>query len=196
MQEQLQLYPTPPQPEPEQPQVDPEQEQPEEHSWEMKSTSVCFTGHRVLTNLEKEAIRKQLPVILLQLYQQGFRFFFTGGALGFDTLAAQAILNFRQEHPDAHLVLVKPCPDQTANWFEADRIEYDRLAQNTSLIFTVSREYTPQCLHARNRFMVNHCKVCVAYCQRRSGGSFYTLNYARKQGLRLFYLPKPVEKTP
>lgn len=181
------------------PQEEPNSSEPEkneEPDWKMKPISACFTGHRVLTNFEKESIRKQLPVVLLQLYQQGFRFFFTGGALGFDTLAAQAVLNFRQDHPDVHLVLVRPCPEQTDKWFEADRAEYDRLADNTSLIFTVSRKYTPQCLHVRNRYMVDRCQVCVAYCQRRSGGSFYTLDYARKQGLRLFYLPKPVEKRP
>lgn len=34
--------------------------------------------------------------------------------------------------------------------------------------------------------MVDHSGVCVCYLTRDSGGTAYTINYAKKQGLNVF----------
>ena len=40
-------------------------------------------------------------------------FYGAGGALGFDTLAAQTVLDMKKEYPQLRLILVLPCEDQT-----------------------------------------------------------------------------------
>lgn len=59
---------------------------------DMKSRTACFTGHRELPADNLPEISKHLEDTLVTLIEQGYRYFGAGGALGFDTLAAQAVL--------------------------------------------------------------------------------------------------------
>ena len=73
-----------------------------------KDISVCFTGHRAIPPQELPALTERLDRVLEALYQHGFRDFICGGALGFDTLAAQRILLMRTHHADVRLRLAIP----------------------------------------------------------------------------------------
>lgn len=53
----------------------------------MKEKTVCLSGHRNIPEEKYEEIQSQLLHILSGLIQKGYRFFGTGGALGFDTMA-------------------------------------------------------------------------------------------------------------
>ena len=48
---------------------------------------------------------------------------------------------------------------------------------------------TPQtaCI-ARNRHLVDHSGTCICYLTRSAGGPAYTVDYARKKGLRIINL--------
>ena len=54
----------------------------------MKTQTCCFTVHRVIPVDEYEAIAQRLEEEIVNLIHQGVRYFATGGALGFDTMAA------------------------------------------------------------------------------------------------------------
>lgn len=41
-------------------------------------------------------------------------------------------------------------------------------------------------MHRRNRHLVDNSGVCVCYLTRNSGGTAYTVNYAKKQGVNVF----------
>ena len=77
-----------------------------------KEKTVCFTGHRVLPILQVSSIRQRLRKTLEDLIEQGYCFFGTGGALGFDTIAAQTVLNLRKKYQQIRLILVLPCYSQ------------------------------------------------------------------------------------
>ena len=62
----------------------------------MRSKTVCFTGHRELPTDDLPEISKRLEDTLVALIEQGYCYFGAGGALGFDTLAAQAVLRLRE----------------------------------------------------------------------------------------------------
>ena len=49
----------------------------------------------------------------------------------------------------------------------------------------MSEAYTQGCMHRRNRHLVDHSSVCICYLTGSSGGTAYTVNYARKQGLEI-----------
>ena len=71
----------------------------------MRNQTCCFSGHRHILKNEYEAIRKRLESELVRLINQGVHYFGAGGALGFDTLAALAVLKLREDFP--HIAI--PC---------------------------------------------------------------------------------------
>ena len=61
-----------------------------------RNITCCFTGHRDMPAGEAEQVRRWLKAVVLNLYQShGVRYFGAGGALGFDTLAAETVLELR-----------------------------------------------------------------------------------------------------
>lgn len=141
--------------------------------------TVAFTGHRDVS--DEAGVYEQLLSTLRELIQKGAKNFICGGAIGFDTLAAQAVLELKQEFP-VRLCLAIPHEGQDARFTPAQQAEYARiraLADRETVLFA---HYTRGCMHQRNRFMVDRCDLLVAYCRRPTGGSAYTLDYAEKQG--------------
>lgn len=62
---------------------------------DMRSQTCCFTGHREIDKSVLPVLAQQLEAALRQLIGEGCRCFGAGGALGFDTLAAQTVLRLR-----------------------------------------------------------------------------------------------------
>ena len=143
----------------------------------------CFTGHRVIPSGEKETIRNLLETAIEKAIQDGYRFFRTGGALGFDTLAAQTVLELKQQYPHIWLILVLPCINQTKGWKQADIDEYERIRALADKVVYTSREYTSGCMHKRNRHLVDNSSLCICYLTKLSGGTAYTVRYAESKGV-------------
>ena len=62
--------------------------------------SCCFTGHR---DLPVDAREQILPVLIdkiEELINEGVAVFINGGALGFDTLSALAVLGLKNRYPN------------------------------------------------------------------------------------------------
>ena len=49
----------------------------------------------------------------------------------------------------------------------------------------ISEEYTPYCMFKRNMYMVDNCDILVAYLKSDSGGTFNTVKYAEKKGVKI-----------
>ena len=114
--------------------------------------------------------------------------FVAGGALGFDTLAAQTILKLRTQYSQVKLILVLPCETQTRGWPEEDVRIYEEIKKAADKVRYTSVEYTRGCMHKRNRHLVDHSGVCVAYLTESRGGTAYTVDYARKNGVPVINL--------
>lgn len=148
----------------------------------------CFTGHRVIPSEALPWLAASLEKTVRGLVAEGFCYFGTGGALGFDTLAAETILRLRGEYPHIKLILVLPCRDQAENWRAEDAARYEAIRAQADKVVYTSETYTQGCMHKRNRCLVDHSSACVAYCTRATGGSAYTVAYARRKGIRLINL--------
>ena len=68
-----------------------------------KNFTCCFTGHREIAPQHLGRIPKALDGILRALIAQGYHTFASGGALGFDTMAAEAVLKLKKEFPHIRL---------------------------------------------------------------------------------------------
>lgn len=154
----------------------------------MRSRTCCFTGHRQIPLEKRAEIAGQLERVIVSLYQRGVRFYGAGGALGFDCLAAQTVLRLRESCPGMKLILVLPCLTQTRGWPAADVAEYERIKGLANKVVHTSQTYTAGCMHKRNRHLVDNSSVCVCYLTKDSGGTAYTVRYARERGLEVINL--------
>ncbi len=122
---------------------------------------------------------------MIEAIEQGYRYFGCGGALGFDTLAAQTVLQLRETYPEIRLILVLPCRNQTRGWRQDDVAEYGRIIKAADKVTYTSEQYYSGCMHKRNRHLVDNSSLCICYLTEQSGGTAYTVNYARSQGLKI-----------
>lgn len=152
-----------------------------------KQKTCCFTGHRLLLGADKDLIYTLLLQHIDALTAEGITNFCCGGALGFDTLSAAAVLEAKKSNPALRLHLFLPYSGQEARWRVQEKDVYRRIIKQADDVVCLSDTYTPDCFHARNRAMVDCSSVCIAHV-KRSGGASYTVSYARAQGLRLIFL--------
>lgn len=152
---------------------------------DLRAKTCCFTGHRSLSHEEKLKAVVRLRKIIAEQIKAGVVFYGAGGARGFDTLAAQIVLDMKKEYPQLRLILVPPCEGQTRGWRSEDIAVYEDIKRRSDKVVYVSREYTPDCMHRRNRHLVDHSGTCICYLTRSTGGTAYTVDYARKKGLRI-----------
>jgi len=149
----------------------------------MKEKSCCFTGHRNIPTGKKKNVELLLEQLIKEKIAAGYRIFCTGGALGFDTMAAQAVLKLRSRFTDIQLHLYLPYPTQRENWSEKDKAVYEQIKMLSDRCTYLCREYTPYCMSLRNRRLVDNSSACIAYCTQTTGGTVYTMNYAIDSGL-------------
>ncbi|MGN1019142.1 MAG: SLOG family protein [Aristaeellaceae bacterium] len=153
-----------------------------------RPVTVCFTGHRHIAAEALPALTSKLDRMLEQLYSRGYRDFLSGGALGFDLLAAEAVLSLRQAHPDVRLIMVLPCSNQTSRWTEQDCRRYERILYAADETRVLSPAYYEGCMLVRNRHMVDHCALCLCYMTAPRGGTLSTVSYALKEAVPVINL--------
>lgn len=121
----------------------------------------------------------------MDLIEQGYCYFGAGGALGFDTIAAQTVLNLRKKYEQVKLILVLPCYSQAERWGSRDKQIYEEIKKSADKVVFTSDEYTKGCMQKRNRYLVDNSSVCVCYLTKNVGGTAYTVNYAQKKRLEI-----------
>lgn len=149
---------------------------------------VCFTGHRDVPSAHALLLPALVEQQIRLLIRRGAVEFRAGGAIGFDMLAALKVLELKQEFPDVQLHLFLPCRDQTRGWDEVSRRAYQYVLDLADEVNYTAQTYTSGCMLARDRRLVEGSDVCLAYCTRNRGGTFYTYSYASRQGLELINL--------
>ena len=153
-----------------------------------RKRTACFTGHRKIPASEIKNIEKQLDKIIEKLYQKGVIFYGAGGSYGFDMLAEKAVKRARNRHKDIKLILVLPCKNQDKYWTEDNKAAFAEIKNQADKIVYTSEIYSKDCMHKRNRHLVNFSGYCIAYLNKNSGGTAYTVNYARQKGSEIVNL--------
>lgn len=149
----------------------------------MKNISCCYTGHRDIPQREIPVVYKKVRAETEKLILGGTRHFYTGGAMGFDMLALKAVVELKQKYPHIVLHLIIPCADHTKHWNESIKKEFSGLKEYADEVKCLSPFYFGGCMQVRNRYLADHSSVCIAYLNRETGGSAYTVKYAAEKGL-------------
>ena len=153
-----------------------------------RETTCCFTGHRAIPAEMEQYLTGRITDGINYLYSHNVRTFLVGGALGFDTLAARAVLKCRESCSDIRLIVVKPCQDQTKGWSQTDIDTHELINRLADGVICLSEHYYRGCMHQRNRILVDNSSACICYLTQASSGTAYTVDYAKNKGLSIFNL--------
>ena len=130
-------------------------------------------------------VSERLRKMLIQCIEQGYCYFGAGGALGFDTLAAQTVLDLKSDYPHIKLILVLPCHNQSRGWNANDIEKYEWIKGKADKIVYTSDRYYNGCMQKRNRHLVNYSSLCICYLSELCGGTAYTVKYAEQQNIKI-----------
>ena len=153
----------------------------------------CCTGHRPKgfpwqygADIEKQKsyLERLSAVIGAAVIHDHIDEFFTGMAMGADMDFAEAVLDLRdKKFPHIRLTCIIPCPNQCYRWDKENIDRYQTILDRSNSSKILSPRYTPDCLLARNRYMVDHAaKVIAIWNGSERGGTWYTISYARGKG--------------
>ena len=133
----------------------------------MKVKKCAFTGHRPQSlpfgfNESDErciALKQTLRAEIIRLIEQeGVTHFISGMALGVDMYAAEIVLTEKQR--DRYFEIASKCDKETL----------------------IQHHYTSDCMHKRNRYMVDQADFIIAVWDGRPSGTGKTVQYAQRQG--------------
>ncbi len=156
-----------------------------------RARACCFTGHRSMTPEERRELTPRLGMLVLDLYREGYRRFYVGGAYGFDLLAGLAVVAaIRNGCKDIELVLACPFPGHDSRWQARDRELLRRIRAYASEEVCVCPVYFPGAYAARNRYMIERTSACVAYYLpgREQSGTGQTVRLAEQAGHKVYIL--------
>lgn len=159
----------------------------EEYDDDCRVKSCFFTGHRKISD-KSGSLLMEIKKCISYLYSIGVREFHSGGAIGFDTLAATIVIDLKRFHPDMKLVLNLPYHNQASNWSDSN-VEYSEFVKKNAdkIIYSfdgavLTKDEARKYLLKRNRDMVDCSKYGIAYYSGKSkSGTGYTLRYAKER---------------
>ncbi len=137
----------------------------------------CFTGHRVIPKSEYAEVREKLAESLNKLIDEGVTHFIAGGALGFDSLAAEVVLEIREKR-NITLEIAVPCLGQEKKWNKKQIANYEDILKKADKVTVLSEKYVTGCMQVRNKYMVDSSDVVVTYYRGKTGGTQQTYFYA------------------
>ena len=144
--------------------------------------SCSFTGHRKIPPEEQGTLKIKLYNLCENLItKNGVSYFYCGGAIGFDTLAANVILSLKDKYPNISLILSLPCKDQADKWNYNDKRAYEYILSFADEIIYLSETYNDKCMHKRNKYLVDNALYIITYLRKEKSGTQFTRNYAIKQ---------------
>lgn len=151
-----------------------------------KIRTCAFTGHRVLSSDYKKA---ELERVIKNLIDGGFNTFLVGMAVGFDTECFKILENLRKSE-NIKIIACIPCEHQDYKFNLKQKEEYQKMLMSADGKIYVSKEYTKTCMFKRNMFMVDSASVLVAYLNSDKGGTFQTVNYAKRKDVQIIFINK------
>lgn len=169
----------------------------EEDDMPTMEQSCCFTGHRPKffrfgdneAHPECQKIKDFLHRTIEHLIvEKGVTHFISGGAIGVDTWAAEAVAALKNKHPSVTLEIAMPFPTMWEQFEERDRARYEKLKDKIDKMTEVHPEYTKKCMHDRNRYMVDNAAYLIAVWTGIQTGTGMTVTYAQEQNRQVLCL--------
>lgn len=146
----------------------------------IRQTTCGIVGNRLIPRGQADIIANRLEKRILKLTSLGVTRFFTGGNLGFDTMAAEVVLKVRDTHPEVRLALVLPGRDQADKWPKHAVETYESIKARSDEIIYTSETSGYGSILRRNRYMMDESDYCLCYLTKNSGRTAEVVRYAER----------------
>ena len=164
-----------------------------------RQESCCFTGHRPAklpwkhreTDPRCIVLKKRIVDAVETAYEEGYRHFLCGMAMGCDFYFCEAVIELRRRYGDITLEAAIPCPTQADAWPATQRARYYALLEQCDHKTMVSDAYSASCMQRRDRYMVDHASLLIAAFDGSAGGTRYTVEYALRHLMNVVDLAIP-----
>lgn len=154
-----------------------------------REQTCCFTGHRpeklpwgyCEEDERCKALKLRIYDAVEIAYREGVRRFICGMARGCDFYFAEAVLALRGKYSDVTLEAAVPFAGQGESWGKEHRLRWKGIIERCDVVTVLQESYTPDCMHRRNRYMVDRSALVIAVYDGSNGGTRRTLEYALRQ---------------
>lgn len=158
----------------------------------------CFTGYRpdkfnfnfISEDSDYRDFENKLVDAVFEAGNKGITEFYCGMAYGFDILAGEMVLLLKKANPAVKLIAVVPFEKQAHSWSREWRNRYEALLSKADRIVLISKEYSKEAYHKRNRYMVDNSSCVITYFDGKSGGTAATLRYAKQKNKEIINIAK------
>lgn len=153
-------------------------------------SSCCFTGYRPIKfpfSIEQgsgglKRLENSIIETVFSLYAEGCTTFYSGMAMGFDIIAAEAVLLLKEEHSEVRLICAVPFKEQGAGFPEPWHGRYAEIIRCADEVVITADKYYKGCYHKRNAFLVDSSDFVVTWFDGQPGGTAWTVKYAQNKG--------------
>jgi len=163
--------------------------------------TVAFTGHRQINGKYPDGFRTMdgryssndglwskvynalLNLITTLHHKYGHVDFISGGAVGFDQVAAKAVIDLYMAGLPIQLIMAIPFEGQESKWSRLVVEGYNYILGHAHEVHYVCEPgYAPWKMQKRNEWMVDRAKTIVALylSEGKTGGTLNCINYAMK----------------
>ena len=147
----------------------------------------CGFGHRNIF----ENINDELDNMIDTAIQKGCDVFYTGAMGEFDRLFSSAVRRVKKDHPNIKLICVKPYMTKGVN---TDRAYYTAMYDDVVIPDELAGIHYKAAIKARNRWIVDHSDLVVAYTVRDHGGAYEAVRYAQREAKSIIQICKSHNK--
>lgn len=154
----------------------------------MQSGACCFAGHKFLPEATIEKLVIRLNREIEKLLSEGVTNFISGGAVGFDQIAAALIVSKKEVGKNIRLIFALPCGNQNMLWNERQNFFYSGLLKKADEIIYISQSYTPFCIEQRNKYMVENSSHCICALRNEKSETGKTVRFALEKKLQVIHV--------
>lgn len=144
----------------------------------------ALTGHRTLDrNFNENGLYDRLEALV----REGYDTFFCGMAAGFDLAALECLVNLKQKYR----IFIEACipfKGQESAFSASEKQKYRALLCWCDRKTVLFEKYCNGCYLARNRYMVDRSDAVLAHCNQETGGTAYTVRYAREKNVPVIFV--------
>ena len=145
----------------------------------MIKRTCCVTGHRDIPENKRAYVEAELRKEILSAIEDGYTRFISGFAEGADLTFAAIVAELKAQGHSLFLEAAIPHASRMENKNQL----FQKLIPTCDDVKVLCGSYSRGCYFVRNRYMVDESsRVIAVYNGQKSGGTFFTMQYARKQG--------------
>lgn len=154
----------------------------------MNIYTVSFFGHRHIS--KPFVIEERLDIILHDLITKKEYIEFLVGRDGeFDQLVSSAIKRAKEKYAYGNVSHILVLPYLRADYRD-NKESFEQYYDEVQICAESQDAYPKAAIEVRNRAMVDKSDMVICYVERRNGGAWTAVNYAKKQGKRMIDLAK------